>query len=1066
MKPSKTFFATGIISLCLLFHIQLQAQGNHLLAGMNKGAQQHTGEALTQLSFTPNKGQIADQDNNPREEVLFSAQSGSMTIHLRRSGISYQQYRFDKWKAVEGRALFKPGTSDSVPDQFTIYRTDIEWVGINPGVTIQRGEELPGLTHYYMASCPDGATNVKSFKSVTYHEIYPGIDLKYYNNSGRLEYDFILQPGADPRQIRWKIVGAGHIEINNAGELLITTSLGKIHEQAPLAYQGNKMISAGWSLNGKEVSFKLGPYDEEQPLTIDPVVREWSTYYGGPNDDHFQQIAVDSDGNIIVSGQTSSATSIATSGAHQTTFAGGTAIVTDAFVAKFDSSGTRLWSTYYGGSGFELYGYCATDGAGNIFLAGTTSSPAAIATTTAHQPSLSSSIRDAFLVKFDPLGIRQWGTYYGGSSDELALACATDAGGNVYLAGATPSTDSISTPGSHQPVGGGSFDGFLVKFNGSGVRLWGTYYGGGQNDFITAIAVDQLSNAVYVGGSTGSPSGISTPGAHQILLGGSSDGFVAKFNSSGTRQWSTYYGGAGEDGISSCAAGQGAELYVCGQTNSTSGISTPGAHQPAFGGGSGDDGFLVKFNQLGALQWGTYYGGSGNEGGTGCVAQNGAVYLTGHCGSTTSIATPGSYQPSLGGSTDAYMARFDNTGVRQWGSYYGGVGADEGRSCAVSGIGHNKALYVAGTTRSTSSIATPLAHQAAFAGGIYDGFIAKFRECDATRDTISPVEYCVFTSPSGKYAWDTSGTYHDTLTNLAGCDSLILINLTITPGVPYLTSLVTGSRCGPGTVTLQATANRGNIEWRADTTTGPVLGTGSSFVTPAISMTTDFYVTVSDSNCAMPHTPVTATVIPNKFLSIDTTVCIEYKAPSGVIYTTTGKHYDAVQNSTSCYDVMTIELTVKGIKAMVTLDGTELVSNGLPTDTIQWVNCKDTTDIPGATGQSFTLAGPGSYAARITRSGCVSLSNCYNYVIPGIEQTEDRFFHAYPNPTDGRLTIVMDRSYREVSIRLLNMQGQIIKSWEKTNVQTIELNVEEPPGPYLIDVTTPQGNDRLLLIHR
>jgi hypothetical protein len=161
----------------------------------------------------------------------------------------------------------------------------------------------------------------------------------------------------------------------------------------------------------------------------------------------------------------SSVTAIATLGSHQSTFGGGDY---DAFLVKFNSSGVRQWSTYYGGSGEDDSYSCATDASGNVYMTGeTSSSVSAIATVGSHQSSYGGGSKDAFLVKFNSIGVRQWGTYYGSIGYDIGLSCATDATGNVYMLGGTSSTlTAISTISSHQSTfGGGGYDAFLVKFN-------------------------------------------------------------------------------------------------------------------------------------------------------------------------------------------------------------------------------------------------------------------------------------------------------------------------------------------------------------------------------------------------------------------------------------------------------------------------------------------------------------------------------------------------------------------------------------------------------------------------
>jgi hypothetical protein len=290
-------------------------------------------------------------------------------------------------------------------------------------------------------------------------------------------------------------------------------------------------------------------------------------------------------------------TVIPTTGAHQTTYGGGWM---DAFLVKFDASGNRIWGTYYGGE-YEEYGYsCSTDTSGNVYLSGITGSTNAIATSGAHQTTHGNGGYgyDAFLVKFDASGTRLWGTYYGGNfvDSGYATSCMTDKLGNVYLAGSTGSSNGIATPGAHQTTPGSSF---LVKFDASGTRLWGTYYGALDNGNGNSCSVDTLGN-VYLAGFTNSSNTIATSGAHQTTYGGGwKDAYLVKFDASGTRLWGTYYGGNSEDLGYSCIADGSGNVYLVGTTYSTSGIASSSGHQTILSSGGYCDAFLVKFDGTG-----------------------------------------------------------------------------------------------------------------------------------------------------------------------------------------------------------------------------------------------------------------------------------------------------------------------------------------------------------------------------------------------------------------------------------------------------------------------------------
>jgi hypothetical protein len=391
------------------------------------------------------------------------------------------------------------------------------------------------------------------------------------------------------------------------------------------------------------------------------------------------------------------------------------------------------WGTYYTATqevwpfGEDLAKSCITDASGNVYMVGYTSSAAGsnlLATLGAHQSlhaggptSGGSGSFDAYLVKFNSSGVRQWATYYGGSGNDFGFSCATDASGNVFMIGITSSTSGIATAGAHETAVN---NGFLVKFNSSGVRQWGTYFGGNGKHCTT-----DASGNIYIVGGTDLTLGIATAGAHQTMLSGSGDAFLVKFNSSGVKQWGTYFGGISADDGNSCTIDALGNIYMTGATFSSSGIATAGAHQTANAGYT--DAFLVKFNSSGVRQWGTYYGGVGPDDGFSCTTDaSGNVYMTGQAQqqmAASGIATPGSHQSAYGGGyNDAFLVKFDSNGLRQWGTYYGGSLADEGNSCAIDALGN---IYMTGFTQSSTGIATAGAVKIVISG-VNDAYLVKF----------------------------------------------------------------------------------------------------------------------------------------------------------------------------------------------------------------------------------------------------------------------------------------------------------------------------------------------------
>lgn len=788
------------------------------------------------IYYTENKGQVSDQDFKPRTDILFSANDGQLGYYFKKNGVSYQLYKTNSLKTFKDPKTKEERTT---ADKTEIYRLDINWLNCNQNSTILTDKKADGVNNYYLQSCPNGALNVKSYQEIKYTNLYDGIDLKWYQQDGQIKYDYLISPGANYKQIQLSITGVSKMQLQKDGSVILKTPLGDIKEAAPLVFQNNRILKAKWVIKEHTLSFEIENYNPALPMIIDPITRMWGTYFGSPSDDYFLDCTTDSAANVIATGYTSStATLIVSSGAHQQTYGGGTY---DALIVKFDRYGVRQWSTFYGGAFPDYANSCATDIAGNVFMCGDTGPGGApgnvIATTGCHQ-FLSGGLTDAFLVKFDLNGVRQWGTFYGDSGFESGSACAADPAGNVYLCGSTnggAGFNIIATPGSHQTVNNGSSDVYLVKFDPAGNRIYGTYYGGVGDDNASSCTID-VSGNVYIAGvtTTSVGTGIAIPSAHQNFNGGGQDGFLVKFNTTGVRQWGTYYGGSASDWVNACTTDASSNVYISGftQTPSSTIIATAGAHQTVYNGGN--DAILIKFNTNGVRLWGTYYGANGNERSWGCaVDTSGNICMSGFTSpyAGTVIATAGSWQSTSGGFIDGYLAIFDSMGVRQWSTYYGGNVDDYGYGCAADKKGNIYFCGLAGSNVPTTCFANPSSHQPTF-GGYFDGFLVRF----------------------------------------AGC--------TLPPTPSNITAASNQTVCNNGSVILAA-AGTGTINWFSNAVGGLSVHTGTNYTTPTLTTgaspaTYTFYA--QDQNSCMTsalRVPITVTVLPSPTITISgSSVCL------------------------------------------------------------------------------------------------------------------------------------------------------------------------------------------------
>lgn len=294
----------------------------------------------------------------------------------------------------------------------------------------------------------------------------------------------------------------------------------------------------------------------------------------------------------------------------------------------------------------------------------------------------------------------QWSTYYGGTDNDGGASVTTDVLGNIYLVGTSASISGIASGGFKDTITG-SYDAFLVKFDEAGNRLWSTYYGGNMSDHGISVVTD-ASGDVYMAGQTTSTSGIDSNGVQNIYGGGLFDAFLVKFDSNGNRIWATYYGGTGDDQATGLAIDSLGNVYMSGNTTSTTGIAS-GGFQNALGSIGYEDAFIVKFDSSGNRIWATYYGGTQSEEAWGIATDIfGNVFISGNTMSSSGIAS-GGFQNSYGGSEDAYLVKFDSTGNRIWATYYGGASVEVGYKIVTDALGN---IYMAGWTDNASGIAS------------------------------------------------------------------------------------------------------------------------------------------------------------------------------------------------------------------------------------------------------------------------------------------------------------------------------------------------------------------------
>lgn len=743
-----------ILVTCILFLITAHYAHSLNLPSASKG-------------FEPNQGQIASFEGERVNSILFSTKENGYSLYFKTEGVSYVMYQHESKGLSSAMNRMMPEAERPVDTRVHYARIDLDLVNSR----IERSniiyeEELPGYTNYYLAHCPEGILNVRSYNKVRIKCVYPGIDWVFrYDKRGELHHEFEVIPGADVNQIKFNVKWAD-VKISPDGkQMVLSTPMGEIKDGKIISHESIREVDVRYRIGGDgKIGYQVTNWSGRDKLIIDPpLALLWATYYGGSNLDYGNFLTTDGAGNVFVTGETRTFNFPLQNpggGAYYQGIIGGG--INDAFILKFTNTGARQWASYYGGTSFDEGFSLVTDGTGNVFMTGQTSStdfplqnPGGGAF---YQETYVGGGSDAFILKFTDTGVRQWGTYYGGSSYESCNSLATDGSGNVFVSGTTGSTDfPLLNPGGgayyQGTYGGAGSDAFILKFTNTGTRQWATYYGGSDSDWGSSLDTDSSGNVTVTGATRSFNFPLLNPGGgayYQGTSGGDYDGFILKFTNTGTRLWTTFYGGSSTDIGRSLAIDSSGNVLMVGYTVSTNfPLHNPGGgayYQGTYGGGN-LDAFILKFSNTGVRQWSTYYGGLGNDWPSSIASDgSGNVFVTGQTHSDNfPLQNPGggAYFQEIngGGGYDAFILKFTNTGTRRWATYYGGNDGgsgneDIGTSLATDGSGN---VFMTGWAESTN---LPLQNPGGGAyyqgthGGVYDAFILKF---ESSLTEIQPI---------------------------------------------------------------------------------------------------------------------------------------------------------------------------------------------------------------------------------------------------------------------------------------------------------------------------------------
>ncbi len=637
---------------------------------------------------------------------------------------------------------------------------DIALLDSNPWPLIQPLDRLSAQTDYFIGARKNWHPGVTNYSRIKYQAVYPGIDVVYYGKGSQLEYDFMLQPGADPSAIRMRFSDAGTVMVTPAGDLGVVTANGLVLQKQPAIYQQGRQVSGRYKLlSANVVGIQVDAYDRSQPLVIDPAI-VYSTLIGGTGTDVVTAMKIGPTGLLYIAGWTQTGELLTLDLPYDN--------LTDTYVQVVDPSPSGgygvLYATYLGGENMDEALAIDADALGFIYLTGTTTSPDFPMVGNSVQTTGAATTVAGFVTKIDPhfAGTGNslvYSTFLGGTiGNTTPRGIKVGSDNMIYVVGQTQTADFPTTDNAYAASLYGPSDVFISKIDVTTSNLvYSTFMGSELDDDACGLALD-ANNVVYFAGTT---LGTQFPMAGYSFDGytsGNYDVVVAKVDTtqSGVNSliWATYFGGSGEDEARGVSMDSKGRVLVTGFTLSSDlPVTKATAIQPNYGGNG--DAFVAIFDTTKqgqqSLAYSTYLGGSQGEVAYAVLAEaTGYVDVTGY---TLSPDFPvlNAIQANWGGGIDMFLTRFNPAvagpaGI-DYSTYIGLDGTIVGNTLTVDSSNN---LYVGGYTEGYLPLVGN-SWQANYGGGFSDGFFFVVPGGDGPLNNVVHQERGSHKLPGGQF---------------------------------------------------------------------------------------------------------------------------------------------------------------------------------------------------------------------------------------------------------------------------------------------------------------------------
>ena len=676
-------------------------------------------------------------------------------------------------------------------------------VGAKKHARVEGLEPTGGISSYFTGRDEKTwFTGIPHYAKLKYKDVYRGIDMVYYGSGRNIEYDFVIRPGADSKQIQLAFSQPVHLD---HGDLIVAG----LRQHKPRVLQDGREIAGSYRITGSNrVELALAWYDHSRNLIIDPVL-DFSTYIGGPGADEGAQTIVDSSGDIYLAGSTQSPASPTLNPFQQTNI-----VNLAPFVLKFTPQAKQvIYFVVLGNNGWDFADGLAVDATGSAVVAGQTRSPT-FPLKNAFESNYVSEYSTGFLTKLSSDGrTLVYSTYYGGSVEEFPEAVQLDSQGNAYTTGSTLSQD-FPTVKALQTTSGGGFDWYVGKISPSGTLIFSTYLGGSGRDDSYGLALASDGSVFIVGGSTSTDfrlkNPIQTEPGPRASAGFESPAMARISGDGQTLLYSTFIGGPIEGWPKSVVLDSTGDIYISGGVVGP-GLTTVNAFQNSPTGPQSV--FLMKLDPSGRqIIYCTYLDGTGGavNGGV-AVDSNNSAYIGGYAFSSD-FPTLNSLQQFSGTGPYIFVTKFAPSGNQLvYSTFLGGSLVESSASITLDTSGN---LYGTGYTIS-SDFPTKNAFQPTYGGG---GDAVLFEISDSTVLPSSPLTV----SPANlsfSYVLGTNAPASQSVTVAGG-------SFTATATAPWITLSQDGTSVtvsvSPGSLAVGT--------YKASITVAPPSGTPASVV--------------------------------------------------------------------------------------------------------------------------------------------------------------------------------------------------------------------------------------------